>query len=204
MEDLPPIRLRHAVLNDLATLHRLADLATRELCASDYTPEQIQAIVTFGLGVDPQLIRDRTYFVAEHEDRLVGAGGWTRRPELCNLDDTRSAAVAAALDPARRDTARIRGFFVHPDCARRGIGRTLLAICTTAAIRAGFRRVELVASLTGRHLFRAAGFTPTEAVTSMLPNGVTIEGVRMHRLLDEVPQPHVHSRVQRSRFGIQN
>jgi GNAT superfamily N-acetyltransferase len=181
MEDLPPIRLRYACLNDLPALGRLADLATRVLCARDYTAAQIDSILNFAFGVDPQMIRDRTCFVAEHEERIVGVGGWSRRPSLCNIEDAQAFAAAIAAD---RATARLRGFFVHPEVARRGIGRTLLAICTTAAARAGFIRAELIASRTGRHLFRAAGFTPIEVVRAPFPNGVSVEGVRMERLLE--------------------
>jgi N-acetylglutamate synthase-like GNAT family acetyltransferase len=56
--------------------------------------------------------------------------------------------MAIELDP-KRDSARIRAFFVHPGWARRAIGRAILQRCEKAIRLAGFRSVELVATLTG-------------------------------------------------------
>jgi GNAT superfamily N-acetyltransferase len=40
----------------------------------------------------------------------------------------------AELDPVR-DSARIRAFFIHPEWARRGIGRAILEQCEKAVRR---------------------------------------------------------------------
>ena len=76
-------------------------------------------------GVDRQLIRDGTYFVVEHDGTIVGCGGWSRRRKRFGSD-----AIAQSedqlLDP-KHDAARIRAFFVHPEFARRGIARAILA-----------------------------------------------------------------------------
>ena len=37
--------------------------------------------------------------------------------------------------------------YTHPDFARRGVGRRILALCEAAAADAGFTRVELMATL---------------------------------------------------------
>jgi GNAT superfamily N-acetyltransferase len=84
------------------------------------------------------------------------------------------------LDPAV-DAARIRAFFVDPAFARRGIGRRLLAACTEAARAAGFRRLELMATLPGVPLYTAAGFTSLEPVDDRLPDGTVIRFMRMAR-----------------------
>ena len=51
----------------------------------------------------------------------------------------------------------------------------------TAARQAGFTRFEMVATLTGRRLYAAAGYRETEPVPIRLPDGVVIEAVRMEK-----------------------
>jgi N-acetylglutamate synthase-like GNAT family acetyltransferase len=47
------------------------------------------------------------------------------------------------------EAARIRACFVHPDWARRGIGRRLLGHCEAEARAHGLAAVELMATLPG-------------------------------------------------------
>ena len=82
------------------------------------------------------------------------------------------------LDP-KRDSARIRAFFVHPGWARRGIGRAILERCEKAIQLAGFRSVELVATLTGVPFYEACNYSQGERFEIPLPNGLTLPVVRM-------------------------
>jgi hypothetical protein len=63
-------------------------------------------------GVDRQLIRDGTYFVVEREGQIIGCGGWSKRKTLFRGDAIKTG-MDMELDP-KRDSARIRAFFVHP------------------------------------------------------------------------------------------
>ena len=92
------------------------------------------------------------------------------------------AAEDPLLDPAV-DAARIRAFFVHPDCARRGVGRAILDACLAAARAAGFRRVELAATLPGVPFYRAFGFAEREALEAPMPGGPGLPVIRMERAL---------------------
>jgi len=67
------------------------------------------------------------------------------------------------LDP-KHDSARIRAFFVHPRWARRGIGRAILQRSEKAIQLAGFRSVELVATLTGVPFLRSLQFLAKQEV----------------------------------------
>src|SRR3954467_2377873 len=111
-------------------------------------------------GVDRQLIRDGTYFAVEDAGQIVGCGGWSKRKTLYGGDRDR-AGEDAELNP-QSDPARIRAFFVHPNWARRGIGRSILVHCEAAAIQAGFHRAELVATLTGEPLYARFGYAVVE------------------------------------------
>ena len=116
-------------------------------------------------GVDTQLIEDGTYFVAEAEvggDRvLAGCGGWSKRKTLYGSDHC-AGREDALLDP-NYEAAKIRAFFVHPAWARRGVGSRILDVCEAAAVAAGFRRLEMGATLTGVPLYVARGYERANA-----------------------------------------
>ena len=85
---------------------------------------------------------------------------------------------AEQLNP-QTDAARVRAFFVHPDFARRGIGRSILLACEEAARAAGFTRIELVATLAGEPLYAAFGYLVIERYEAPLANGLKLPVVRM-------------------------
>jgi GNAT superfamily N-acetyltransferase len=128
-------------------------------------------------GVDRQIIRDGTYFVAAQPDRIVGCGGWSFRKTLFGGDRDRPGEDVM-LDP-KRDAARIRAFFIHPDFARRGIGRSILVACEVAIQKAGFQSAELVATLIGEPLYASFGYTVVERYEISMPGGLTLPVVKM-------------------------
>ncbi|MBY0513712.1 MAG: GNAT family N-acetyltransferase, partial [Gemmataceae bacterium] len=132
---------RLATPDDVAAIERLIAASARGLCGADYTPAQVEAALGTAWGCDTELVRDGTYYVAEDGGALVACGGWGKRRTLFG-SDRRPDRQSDLLDPAR-DAARIRAFFVHPDWARRGLGRELLARCEDAAKAAGFRAAAL-------------------------------------------------------------
>ena len=128
---------------------------------------------------------DRTYYVVEGGTReLIGAGGWSCRRTLYGGDQMKEAADPL-LDPAT-DAARLRAFFVHPAAARCGLGRRLFQRCVIDATQAGFRTVELVATLPGERFYRALGFVSLERSVVTLPDGEILEVVRTARPLPEM------------------
>lgn len=180
------IRLRTASAADIPMLRQVIDASVRGLQAADYTPRQIDLALQSVYGVDTQLIADGTYFAAEliHDPTsycakrlLVGCGGWSKRRTLFGGDQW-SARQDDPLDPAR-DAAKIRAFFVHPDWARRGIGTMILDACETAAKSAGFKRLEMGATLSGVPFYRAKGYAAVENVDVPLADGEWLAIVRM-------------------------
>ena len=169
--------IRLARDEDIPALERLIPLSVRELQAATYSRAQMEAALGPVFGVDRQLIRDGTYFVVEDGDLIVGCGGWSRRQAVFGGDRERQGEDAA-LDPAR-EPARIRAFFVHPDWARRGIGRLILTRCEEAICAAGFREAVLVATLAGEPLYAANGFAVIERYEVPLAGGVMLPVVRM-------------------------
>jgi len=114
---------------------------------------------------------------ASADSLIVGCGGWSRRRTLYGGDQF-AGREDSLLDPAW-DAAKIRAFFVHPEWARRGIGGMILEACERAAIEAGFRRLEMGATLTGVPFYRAKGYVEMERVEAPMGEGLTLPIVRM-------------------------
>ncbi|HEX7978738.1 MAG TPA: GNAT family N-acetyltransferase [Gemmatimonadaceae bacterium] len=176
-----PFRLRLAQRDDVATIERLIERSVQQLGAAWYSSDQIASALRFMFGVDTQLIDDGTYYVVEHDERIVASGGWSGRRTLFGGDQWKHGADAP-LDPAT-EAARIRAFFVDPGSARRGLGRLLFDRCLADARAAGFQRLELMATLPGQPLYRALGFAADEQVELGLPDGVQVPLVRMSRTI---------------------
>ena len=182
-----PIRIRLAEVSDVPLLRELIYASVRGLQAEDYSAAQLEHALRTVYGVDTQLISDGTYFAAEGMESsgaqssgaalLVGCGGWSRRKTLYGGDQF-EGREDSLLDPAT-EAAKIRAFFMHPAWARRGIGGMILEACETAARAAGFRRLEMGATLTGVPFYRAKGYVELEKAEVPLGDGLTLPIVRM-------------------------
>jgi GNAT superfamily N-acetyltransferase len=178
-----PPTLRAACTHDLPAIESLIAWSARELSVGFYTEAQVAALLRHVFGADTQLVRDGTYYVLETASAgLAAVGGWSRRRTLYGGDRMKQADDPL-LDPAR-EPARIRAFFVHPQWARRGLGRRLYGRCEAAARAAGFHRLALVATLPGEPLYRALGFELDQRFTLMLPDGIEVPVARMSRPID--------------------
>jgi GNAT superfamily N-acetyltransferase len=175
------LSIRPATVADIPVLERLIADSSRGLSRTDYSSEQIEGALESAWGVDTQLIADGTYFAVECSGRIVACGGWSRRKTLFG-SDARTDREPELLDPSR-DAAKIRAFFVHPEWARKGIGRALLETCEAQAQAAGFQSCELMATLPGRRLYVACGYRAGEPIHYPLQGGLTIEFVPMRKEL---------------------
>lgn len=174
-----PYSLRKANTADIPAIEKLIDASVRELQAQDYTPKQIDAALRTVFTVDSQLIEDGTYFVVEQDGEMIGCGGWSQRKTLCG-GDHHAVRENALMDPLK-DAAKIRAIFVHPQWTRRGIGSLLLQAAEDAAMAAGFRRLEMGATLTGVPVYLRRGYRKVETMTVPLEKGVTLPVVRMEK-----------------------
>jgi GNAT superfamily N-acetyltransferase len=173
------VHVRVAAEEDLPGIRELIPLSVRGLSGGYYTPQQVESAIRYVFGPDTQLIADGTYFVAERGGVLAGCGGWSMRRTLYGGDQAKEAEDP--LLDANAEPARIRAFFVHPEHARQGVASAIYHACVAAARAAGFRSLELMATLPGEPLYRAFGFRAVEPVESTLPDGVRVRFVRMAR-----------------------
>jgi GNAT superfamily N-acetyltransferase len=177
--------LRLATDADIPSLHALIEASVRGLQAGDYTPAQIEGALGTVLGLDTQLIRDQTYFVAETFAEsaegltacVAGCGGWSKRKTLFGADRG-PGREPDLLDPTI-DAAKVRAIFVHPDFARRGLGSLILARVEAEAVAAGFRCFEMGSTLTGVPLYRLKGYAEVERIAVPLANGEALPVVKM-------------------------
>jgi GNAT superfamily N-acetyltransferase len=177
--------VRQAVADDVPALQSLIRRSVLGLQAADYTAEQLELALERVFGVDTQLIEDGTYFAVEAQagtDKvLAGCGGWSKRRTLYGSDHC-AGREDTLLDP-QQEAAKIRAFFVHPSWARRGIGSRILATCEAAAAAAGFRRLEMGATLTGVPLYLARGYSEGERRQVPLGHGLFLPIVHMEKQL---------------------
>jgi GNAT superfamily N-acetyltransferase len=172
---------RLATEADLPALRELMALAIAILQRGFLDEAQIAASREV-MGLDTQLVADRTYFMVEDDGRLAGCGGWSRRATLYGGDHSTALRNAALLDPAC-DAARVRAMYTHPAFARRGVGRLILALCEAAAAAEGFGSVQLMATLSGEPLYRACGYAEIERTAAAPVNGVVVPLILMGKAI---------------------
>jgi len=173
--------LRKATFADRHAIKQLIVESARSLSREHYSGEQIEATIATVFGVDTNLIIDGTYFVAESDGQLIGCGGWSKRKTLFGGDQY-ATRDASELDP-QTEAARIRAFFIHPQHARKGIARAILARCESEARAWGFQALELMSTLPGIKLYRACGYLGDDRVELEVAEGVSIELLPMRKEL---------------------
>jgi len=177
-----PFLVRLARREDVSAIEELIERSVRELSSPWYDSAQIDSALRYIFGVDTQLVDDGTYYVVARGGVLNAAGGWSKRRTLFGGDRWKHEADEL-LDP-RREPARIRAFFVHPEWSRRGLGRLLFETALRDALAAEFNWMELMATLPGEPLYRALSFAAEERVPLQLPDGVRVPLVRMSRQIE--------------------
>ena len=172
--------VRLATSEDIPNLERLIALSVQQLQAGYYSERQRTAAIGSVFGVDRQLIADGTYFVVKDAGMVVGCGGWSRRRLICGVGHGPGSCAGGAdlLDPSN-DPAKIRAYFVHPDWARQGIARAILLASEKAIREAGFRSVELAATLAGEPFYLAFGYSARERYDIELDAELKLPVVRM-------------------------
>lgn len=180
--DYSTYTFRKATLSDCQQLEELIVLSSQSINNKFYSTKIVNAAIGNIWIVDKQLIIDETYWLVETaEKEIVGCGGWSKRKLLFGNDQT-TPSESGQLDPLV-DPAKIRAFFVHPNHTRKGIGKELLTICENEAQLAGFKSLELVATLSGEKLYTTRGFQEEKRIEIDLGNNVYGEAVEMKKVL---------------------
>src|SRR5471032_294789 len=174
-------QLRPAHAGDIADMEALIARSGVALSAGFYTDAQAAAVTRHVFGVDTQLVADQTYFLIDRDGVLAACGGWSKRATLFGSDRAKTGPDPL-LDPATQ-AARIRAFFVDPTMARQGLGRMLMQHCQRQAADAGFKAMELAATMPGVPLYLASGFEVSEPFEITLPGEIKVPLARMRKVI---------------------
>jgi len=169
---------RQATHSDIPFLHDVMKASIGKLQDGFLTDAQVKASFEL-MGMDTQLIEDGTYFAILSGDTFVGCGGWSMRATLFGANHTKGRDPAL-LDPLT-DAARIRAMYTHPSWARRGIGQMIMDLCENEAIKHGFKRFELMATLSGEPLYRKCGYMPVSYEDVPTSLGVDVPLIKMEK-----------------------
>lgn len=179
-DDAMEFNSRLATATDAERLRSVMAASISELQVGFLTKEQIESSRAI-MGIDQQLIADGTYYIVERNGVVAGCGGWSRRATLYGSDDT-SGRDPHLLDPAV-DAARVRAMYTNPAFARQGVGWMILTLCERAAAAEGFKRLELMGTMSGQPLYTKYGFVPVEHVEDDR-GGAAVPLVKMEKPID--------------------
>lgn len=150
-------------------LRRLAEIQVSALYASGravYGATKIKRFVERHLRQTLALCSLPSFFVAEQDGEVVGSGGWSRVP----TEQGRELPCAV-------------GFYVDPQVARRGIGRSLLTITETSARKNRIGILSAFAPLHGADLFRNSGYAPSDILPLDLGDDYSMDLLVMRKRL---------------------
>lgn len=172
------VAIRHARPDELGNLLSMHRRSMRELSIGSYTPETIESALAYMGTMDPRLITDGTYLVAEQDDELAGSAGWTmQQPNYAKL-------LQEPLAPVPGRVGVVRSVYVEPAMVRRGIARELMAAVESRLAEAGAETAELMATLCGVPLYESMGYVPLSDHALLLADGSVFVVRRMIRPLE--------------------
>ncbi len=170
---------------DIPAISALQLRAIEELQKPFLSSEQIESSKKT-MGLDSQLITDRTYFMIEADGApagsFAGCGGWGRRATL--FGGSHSAGRSDDFLDPKTEPARIRAMYASPDFTRRGVGKLLLALGELAASEEGFSKMTLGSTLAGMPLYEAAGFREIARDEDPAGDGLNVPVVTMVKPID--------------------
>lgn len=159
------ITIRHATMEDAPVLDRLFQRSYVTLMKGHYPPSSLVSCLPVVARAQPHLVRAGTFFVAERDGAIIGAGGWSIEPP--------------GGRPGTRATGYIRHVAVDPAIARQGIGRDLVDHARLQAQAAGITQLIAQSTLNAVPFYRSMGFVPIGDTALELPGGLRFPCVAM-------------------------
>jgi predicted N-acetyltransferase YhbS len=169
-------RIRKASPNDRDAVMAMQERSIRALGRSYYTAEAIESALRHIGTMDPHVIDEGSYYIAVTPDgRIVGSGGLSYR--MPGYENHAPGATAKLDKP--NGFAFIRGVYVDPDWARKGIASAIMTLAEADAAQDSIPALSLVATLSGVPLYRALQYRALQPKQLRFPDGVQFEGLEM-------------------------
>lgn len=178
MHDQIKFNLRLATLNDLDELNRLMVASIRKFRPERLTEEQIEASLELA-GLDSDLFLDDNFYVAENDERILGCGGWSQRGTILGMDHRHGLSVAM-LNP-KKNGARIRAMYTHPEHGQLGIAKGILAVSEAAAIKAGYRDLNALSTASSEPFYLRCGYSVMERLMVNTHSGLKLPLTRVSK-----------------------
>ena len=169
-EDVEGWTLRPVRASDLDAVAAMQEISIMVLGAPVYGEAKARAWARLGYQFRNDLIGEGGFWVAEQGGRILGVGGWSP-------------------DGLESDLAWIRYLFVHPQAARRGIGRRLVERAERAAYGADRPRLRVWSSLNAVGFYRAVGFLPERRVRWPVQRAIELDYVLMAKRAEQASPP---------------
>ncbi|ETX14747.1 acetyltransferase [Roseivivax halodurans JCM 10272] len=170
MDLIDALSIRAATPDDLAEVDALFQRSYPRLLRGDYPPSVLVTSIPIISRAQPALLASGTFYLAERNGEVVGAGGW-------------SEAGPGGGRQGRRGVAHVRHVVTDHRLTRQGIGRTLLGHVMMAAAGAGMAEMRCQSTLTAVPFYRALGFSEVGPITVELPRGIGFPAMLMRRIL---------------------
>jgi GNAT superfamily N-acetyltransferase len=164
------ITVRVADPSDLAAVDDLLSRSYPALLKHDYPPSVLVTVLPLISRANPVLLRSGSYFVAELEGGVVGAGGWTFRSPVGQHGGESLGHIRHVVTDHRR--------------TRQGIGNAVMEAVFETARSSGATELEALSTRTAVPFYAALGFAKRGEVQVPLgPAGLPFAAERMLKRL---------------------
>lgn len=158
------IKIRRAQHSDAEAIIDSHVRSIREICAKDYTPEQIEA--WSGRKFKPELwwqtIDRDLVWVVELDSKVRGFG------HLALMDE---------------ESAEVLGLYFSPELKGLGAGKELFQVLKTEAQSHQIKKMQLIATITAKTFYEKFGFLQSAGQSSIEMRGVDIPCIPMECIL---------------------
>ena len=180
---VPFFMLHHitAKLDDIHRIETLMESSISTLLGELLNKQQLEAAKE-SMGLDTQLILDKTYFLVKKDEVLVGSGGYSYRKTLFGGNHTPNRSDDL-LVPGK-DAAKVRAMYTDPSWIRQGVGTYILNLAESSIEQLGFNKAELMATVSGIFLYEKRGYTVIEEIEYESKQGNKVPMYKMEKILN--------------------
>jgi putative acetyltransferase len=166
----PVFSIRAARPEDAPAIRVVHESSIRGLGPAGYTAAEVESwvgVLTVEKYVEAMMLGDEAFIVAEAAPADGGDG------------------VIAFCSWARDE---VKGLYVRPGWARRGVGTALLRLAEAAIVGAGHRTIRIGATLVGRPFYESRGFVVLRHKPWKTRGGLVIDTLDMEKQVGETPR----------------